>query len=45
MGSMMQMMGGFTMIRLMNTIGAIGNLVTKEQMLALNAKLNEIKKI
>lgn len=41
---MMQMMGSFTMIRLLNTMGAVGNSLNKEQMLEVNAKLNEIKK-
>ncbi len=41
---MMQMMGSFTMIRLINTFGAVGTAVTKEQLLELNEKLNRIRK-
>lgn len=41
---MMQMMGGFTVIRMMNLMSATGVKATKEQILDLNAKLNQIKK-
>ncbi len=41
---MMKMMEGFTVIRLMNLMGAAGIEVTKEQLLNLNAQLNHIKK-
>ena len=41
---MMQMMGGFTVIRLTNLLGTAGIKVTKEQLLGLNAALNQIKK-
>lgn len=41
---MMKMMGGFTVIRLTNLMGTAGVKVTKEQLLALNAQLNQIKK-
>ena len=41
---MMEMMGSFTVIRLMNLIGAAGPGLTKEEMLALNERLNRIKK-
>lgn len=44
-GQMMQIMGSFTLIRLLNTFGAVGPAVTKEQLLELNARLNEIRKI
>ena len=44
-GGMMQMMGSFTLIRLLNTIGSVGGTATKEQMLEMNAKLNEVKKV
>lgn len=44
MASMMEMMGGFTLIRLLKLMGAANMSITKEEMLALNAKLNEIKK-
>lgn len=44
---MMEMMGGFTVIRLMGLIGAAGPKaeVTKEQLLGLNAQLNQIKRV
>ena len=41
---MMKMMGGFTLIRLSNMLGTAGIKVSKEQLLALNAQLNQIKK-
>ena len=41
---MMQMMGGFTLIRLTALMGTAGINFTKEQLLDLNAKLNKIKK-
>ncbi len=41
---MMQMMGGFTLIRLTALMGTAGVNLTKEQLLDLNAKLNKIKK-
>ena len=44
-GGMMQMMGSFTLIRLLNTIGSVGGTATKEQMLEMNAKLNGVKKV
>ena len=40
---MMEMLGGFTVIRLTNLMGTAGIKVTKEQLLDLNAKLNKIK--
>ena len=42
--AMMQMMGGFTLLRLAGMIGTMGINLTKEQLLDLNAKLNKIKK-
>lgn len=44
---MMEMMGGFTVIRLMGLLGAAGSKaeVTKEQLLGLNAQLNQIKRV
>jgi len=42
--SMMQMLGGFTVLRLSGMIGMMGVELTKEDLLALNAKLNKIKK-
>lgn len=44
MGGFMQMMGSFTVIRMINTFGAISASMTKEQMLELNDSLNKIKK-
>ena len=40
----MQMMGGFTVIRLTSLLGMTGLKLTKEQLLGLNAMLNQIKK-
>ena len=42
--SMMQMMNGFTLIRLTNLMGTAGVKFTKEQLLDLNAQLNRVKK-
>ena len=42
--AMMQMMGGFTFLRLAGMIGTMGINFTKEQLLDINAKLNKIKK-
>ena len=41
---MMQMMGGFTVLRLSGMMGTMGINLTKEDLLGLNAKLNKIKK-
>ena len=41
---MMRMMGGFTLIRLCSMLGTANIKVTKEQLLALNAALNRIRK-
>ncbi len=41
---MMQMMGGFTVLRLTNLMGAANVTFTKEQLLELNEQLNKIKK-
>ena len=41
---MMQMLGGFTVLRLSGMIGTMGVNLTKEDLLTLNAKLNKIKK-
>jgi len=41
---LMQMMGGFTLIRLTSLMGTAGVKLTKEDLLSLNAKLNKIKK-
>jgi len=42
--AMMQMMGSFTVIRLTSLMGAANISFTKEQLLGLNAMLNQIKK-
>ncbi|MBR5800016.1 MAG: glycoside hydrolase family 2 protein [Lachnospiraceae bacterium] len=42
---MMKMMEGFTMIRLTSLMGTAGVKVTKEQLLGLNAQLNQIPKV
>ncbi len=42
--AMMQMMNGFTVLRLTSMLGTAGITVTKEQLLQLNAALNQIKK-
>ena len=41
---MMQMMGGFTVLRLTSMLGMMNISMTKEQLLDLNAELNKIKK-
>ncbi len=43
-GEMMQMLGGFTVLRLSGMIGMMGVNLSKEDLLSLNAKLNKIKK-
>ena len=40
---MMQMMGGFTLLRLTSMVGMMNISFTKEELLDLNAKLNKIK--
>lgn len=40
----MQMMDGFTLLRLLNLLGAAGVKLTKEQLLDINSRLNKIKK-
>ncbi len=41
---MMEMLGGFSILRASNMIGMVGATITKEQLLAINKKLNRIKK-
>ena len=41
---LMQMMGGFTLLRMTSMIGMMNITFTKEELLDLNAKLNKIKK-
>lgn len=43
-GEMAEIMGGFTVLRLINLMGVTGSKVTKEQLLEINKKLNQIKK-
>ena len=43
-GAMMQMMGGFTVLRLAGLMGAANIKFSKEDLLGLNAMLNKIKK-
>ena len=43
-GAMMQMMGGFTVLRLTSLMGAANIKFSKEDLLGLNAMLNKIKK-
>jgi len=45
MGPMMEMMGGFTVLRLLKLFGAANVNMTKEQMLGLNEQLNQIKRV
>ena len=43
--SLLQMLGGFTMLRLISLMGGMMNLkVTKTQLLELNARLNQVPK-
>ena len=41
---MMKMLGGFTVLRMTSLMGTAGVEMTKEQLLGLNAQLNQIKK-
>ena len=43
--AMMQMMGGFTFLRLAGMMSTMGVNFTKEQLLDINSRLNKIKKI
>lgn len=40
---MMDMMGGFTVLRMSGMVGMVGVSFTKEELLAMNEKLNRIK--
>ncbi len=42
--AMMQMLGGFTILRLTGMIGMMGVNLTKEDLLSLNKKLNKVRK-
>jgi beta-galactosidase len=43
-GDIMQMMGGFTVLRLSSMMGMMNISFTKEELLKINKKLNRIKK-
>jgi beta-galactosidase len=43
-GGLMQMMGGFTVLRLSSMMGMMNVSFTKEELLKMNKKLNRIKK-
>ena len=43
-GGLMQMMGGFTVLRLTSMMGMMNVSFTKEELLKMNKKLNRIKK-
>ena len=43
-GAMMEMLGGFTLLRLTGMLGMMNINMTREQLLDLNARLNWIKK-
>ena len=42
--NVMDMLGGFTILRASNMVGMVGAVVTKEQLLKINRKLNRIRK-
>ncbi len=44
MGGMMEMLGGFSVLRLSSMMGMMGVSFTKEELLKMNKKLNKIKK-
>ena len=44
MSGFMQMLGGFTVLRMISMLGMANVSFTKEELLAVNAKLNKIKK-
>lgn len=43
-GDMAEIMGGFTVLRLLNMMGITGKKATKEQLLEINAELNKVRK-
>ncbi len=43
-GNMMEMMGSFTLLRLTGMLGMMGLEMSKEELISLNSKLNQIKK-
>ena len=44
MGGMMEMLGGFSVLRLSSMMGMMGVTFTKEELLKMNKKLNRIRK-
>ena len=42
-GSFTQMLGGFTVLRMTSMVAMVGISFNKEELLAMNAKLNKIK--
>ena len=42
-GGLMDMLGGFTFLRMASMVGTMGVTFTKEELLDINAKLNKIK--
>ena len=44
MGGMMEMLGGFSVLRLSSMMGMMGVTFTKEELLKMNKQLNRIKK-
>ena len=44
-GGLMQMMGGFTVLRLTSMMGMVNVEFTKEELLKMNKQLNRIKKV
>ena len=42
--SMMQMLGGFSILRMSSMIGMVGITLTKEELLKVNSQLNKVKK-
>jgi beta-galactosidase len=43
-GSMMQMLGGFSILRMSSMLGMANITVTKEELLKVNSQLNRVKK-
>lgn len=43
--SLMQMVQGFTVLRMISTFGMLSESLSKEQLLSLNAQLNQIKRV
>jgi beta-galactosidase len=43
-GSMMQMLGGFSILRMSSMVGMANITITKEELLKVNSQLNKVKK-